>query len=305
MKVSVLIGSRNRPMALQRCLESVLMQQHSELEVLILDDASEDPIAYQRCIEQIGDSRVVLTRSEKQLGVAGGRNLLFAQASGDIFFVLDDDAVIAGIDTITRLCDIFTTCPEIGIVACQIVEYSSDGKILRKVPFSRRLLARFPHLAEKPQFVSYFLGGAHGIRRQVIETCGHYHPDLMFGEEELDLAYRVLEHQWQIFYDPKIVVYHYPSPSVISKSNSLAEELLHHVKNRIYLAYRYLPLPYLPIHLLIWLIIYSAMAVRAKAPFTLLRGIRAGIQMSQQAQRQPLSRSTITYLRAHNGRLWY
>lgn len=305
MKVSVLIGSRNRPMALQRCLESVLTQQYTELEVLVLDDASEDPTAYQRCVEQIGDPRVVLIRSEKQLGVAGGRNQLFTQASGDVFFVLDDDAVIAGTDTITRLCDIFATCPEIGIVACQIIEYSGDGTVLRKVPFSRRLLARFPHLAEKPHFVSYFLGGAHGIRRQVIQTCGSYHPDLMFGEEELDLAYRVLEHRWQIFYDPKIVVYHYPSPSVISKSDFLAEELLHHVKNRIYLAYRYLPLPYLPIHLLIWLTIYSAMALRARVPFTLLRGIRAGIQMARQAQRQPLSRSTIAYLCAHYGRLWY
>jgi GT2 family glycosyltransferase len=305
MKISVLVGSRNRADVLQQCLESVLAQEYEPFEVVVLDDASEDATRYADCLRQLNDPRIRLIRSDKQLGVAGGRNHLFQHASGDIFFVLDDDAVIAESDAITRLCHVFTTCPEIGIVACQIVEFCNDGKISRKLPFPRRMLSRFPYLIEKPQFVSYFLGTAHGIRRQVIETCGGYHSDLMFGEEELDLAYRTIENGWKIYYEPSITVHHRPQPSVVANRKQKFTELVHHIKNRIYLTYRYLPLPYAFTHLLFWFCVYSAMALQAKAPYALLQGIRAGVRMIRHVRRQPLSRSTLAYLHAHYGRLWY
>jgi len=305
MRVSVLIGSRNRPEVLRRCIESILAQNHDDFEVVVLNDASDDPSTYTQCIQQFRDPRISLIRSETQLGVAGGRNHLFKRASGEIFFIVDDDAVVVEPNALTHLQQLFAAHPEIGIVACQIIEKDSNGKVSWKVPFPKKSLARSPDLVKQPQFVSYFLGGAHAIRRQVIETCGDYHPELMFGEEELELAYRAIEHRWKIFYEPKVIVHHYPQPSVLTHSNAPASELYHHIKNRIYLAYRYIPVPYLLSYLPTWLTIYFWMSIRAKTPLTMLRGACAGIQMIRRVQRRPLREPAISYLRAHNGRLWY
>jgi len=305
MRVSVLIGSRNRPEVLRRCIESILAQNHDDFEVVVLDDASDDPSTYTQCIQQFRDPRISLIRSETQLGVAGGRNHLFKHASGEIFFIVDDDAVVVEPNALTHLQQLFVSRPDVGIVACQIIEEEPNGKVSWKVPFSKKSLARSPQLVKQPQFVSYFLGGAHAVRRQVIETCGDYHPELMFGGEELDLAHRAIEHRWKIFYEPKVIVHHYPQPSVLTCSSAPASELYHHIKNRIYLAYRYIPLPYLLSYLPTWLTRYFWMSIRAKAPLTVFQGVCAGIQMIRQVQRQPLRKPAISYLRAHKGRLWY
>lgn len=304
MKISVLIGSRNRPGVLQQCLESVLMQGYEPFEVVILDDASHNAEAYPRLLQQIGDKRVQIVRSEKQLGVAGGRNRLFQHATGDIFFVLDDDAVLQSPETLARLAQIFTQYTEIGIVACKILEIC-NGVQIKKVPFPRKVLRRFPGIEEKAQLVSYFLGGAHGIRRQVIETCGSYHSELMFGEEELDLAYRTIAYGWKIYYEPAIVVYHLPQPSVVGQENHQCTELFHHIKNRIYIVRRYLPMRYALVHLTVWLWIYASMALRARCPMVLMKGIAAGIQLARRTPREVLNHTAMNYLRKHFGRLWY
>lgn len=304
MKISVLIGSRNRPAILKQCLESVLAQHYEPFEVIVLDDASSEANAYAHLLRQVGDERVRLIRSERQLGVAEGRNYLFQQATGDIFFVLDDDAVLISQDALERQAQVFAQYTDVGIVACKILE-SDHSMQKKKVPFSKHVLRSFPHIDEKAQLVSYFLGGAHGIRKQVIETCGSYHPDLRFGEEELDLAYRAVAHQWKIYYEPAIVVCHFPQPSVIDQDGQRCMELFHHIKNRIYIVYRYLPMQYALVHLMIWLGIYIGMALRAGCPAVLAKGIIAGIQMAQRVRREPLNRVAIRYLQEHFGRLWY
>ncbi len=304
MKVSILIGSRDRPASLQRCLQGVLAQSYEPFEVIILDDASREPDAYLHLLHQINDERVRIVRSEKQLGVAGGRNYLFQHGTGDIFFVLDDDTELKDRDTLERLAQTFVQHADIGIVACKILEIC-NGAQRKKVPFPKWVLRRQPGIDEKAQLVSYFLGGAHGIRRQVIETCGNYHPELMFGVEELDLAYRAIAHGWRIYYEPQIVVYHLPQPSVISQENQRCVELLHHIKNRIYIVCRYLPMQYAIVHLTIWLCIYASMAFRARCPMVLIKGITAGVQLARRTHREVLNHTAISYLQKHFGRLWY
>lgn len=304
MKLSVLIGSRNRPKSLQRCVESVLAQRYNPFEIVILDDASDDPSAYAYLVNQIGDERVRLISSTQQLGVAGGRNYLFQQATGDVFFVIDDDVELLNVDTLEHLATIFSQDASIGIVACKIVDIHKN--VCRKLlPFSQSTLRRFPSIEERAQMVSYFLGGAHGIRRLVIETCGGYQPNLIYGGEELDLSYRIIDHGWKIYYEPAITVHHYPESSVVSSHHSPSTELFHHIKNRIYLAYRYLPGRYITVHLLVWLIIYLGMAIRMRCPAAWLRGVIAGIKMTREVHRTPLSPHAVQYLRKHFGRLWY
>ena len=56
--VSVLIGTRNRPQPLLRCLNSILSQNYPKLEVLVLDDCSQEYNICAELIEQIDDWRL-------------------------------------------------------------------------------------------------------------------------------------------------------------------------------------------------------------------------------------------------------
>ncbi len=305
MKVSVLIGSRNRPNVLCQCLESVLSQDYPDFEVIVLDDASDQVDLCRVLRERFNDPRLRCLRSDIQLGVAGGRNRLMAEATGDILCVIDDDAYFEDSGAITRFVNVFRSEESIGIVACKIVDHRGGNSDLL-VPFSRRWRRRRPGITEQAQYVSYYLGGCHAIRREVLERCGMYAAELMFGEEELDLSYRVVAAGYRIYYEPMIVVHHYPHTSVVAKDKQRdVKELYHHIQNRFYLAYKYLPAQYVPIYLSVWLGRYFVEAIRKRALGTFFAGIREGVLRIRRYQRTPIDPQTQRYLKQHYGRLWY
>ncbi len=305
MKVSVLIGSRNRPHVLKRCLESVLSQTYPDLEIVVLDDASDQVDLCQTLMEHFNDARLRCLRSDTQLGVAGGRNRLIAEATGDILCFIDDDAYFDNPTAIARFVDVFRSNQKIGIVACKVLDHRS-GHVDLLVPFPRRWRNRIPGITERAQYVSYYIGGHHAIRREVIEHCGAYAKDLMFGEEELDLSYRVIDAGYYIYYEPAIVVHHHPQASVVAAhGKGHSRELYHHVRNRLYLAYRYLPAKYIPSYLGIWLIRYFIDGIRDNTLGAFFAGLYDGILQLRKYQRNPISTKAQDYLQQHYGRLWY
>src|SRR3546814_4201750 len=66
--------------------------------------------------------------------------------------------------------------------------------------------------------VSYFLAGCYAVRRAAVETCGGYRPEMKYGEEELDLSYRLIAAGYDIVYEPGIVASHSPEPSAVKSA---------------------------------------------------------------------------------------
>jgi glycosyltransferase involved in cell wall biosynthesis len=87
--VSVVIGTRNRSGLLQRTLRTVLWQTHERLEVLVVDDGSDDDTA--EVVSSHPDPRVRLLRRTSSGGVARARNAGLAEAQGGYVAVTDDD----------------------------------------------------------------------------------------------------------------------------------------------------------------------------------------------------------------------
>ena len=301
---SVIVGTRDRYQSLLRCLNSILSQNYSGLEVLVLDDCSQKYHICDEVTRHIDDPRVKCFRSDQQLGVAAGRNFLMQKAQGEIILVIDDDAYFESEDTLSNVMKIFEDKPDVVILACKVKNHGATERPYN-VPFSQRVLKRFPSTINESRYVGYFLGGAHAIRRKVIEECGSYDPELFFGEEELDLSYRAISRGWRIYYEPEILVHHVPQQSVVGKRNRKDEELYHHVKNRFYLAFRYLPARYIPLYLGIWLTKYLLDAIHGKAIDKYIGGIVAGIYWLRRIRRDPLNTEAIRYLQHNFGRLWY
>lgn len=298
--VSVLIGTRNRPQSLRRCVESVYEQSYDDIEILILDNSPES----NTCNELhsfLDDPRVDCTHINEGYGVAKSRNWLMERASGEIFVTIDDDAVFEDEDAIRRVVAGFES--DIGIQAFKIVDHpeNNEERIIAPVPQAHTDAVDLDEAFD----TSYYVGGGHAIKREVIERCGDYFDGLVYGGEELDLSYRAVDAGYSIKYNPGVVVHHYPEPSMIDGDNTGSSEIFYRVQNRLYLAYRYLPAKYLPTYLSVWLGYFGVQALKNREVGEYLHGVQSGLKVCSEVDRAPIEKDAAGYINQHHGRLWY
>lgn len=91
MKVSVVITAYNLASCIGKCLGSVLAQTHKDMEVIVVDDASDD-ITLHVVDEYIpGDDRVRIISHKKNIGAGWARRNGIEAATGDYVITVDGD----------------------------------------------------------------------------------------------------------------------------------------------------------------------------------------------------------------------
>lgn len=91
MLVSVYIPTRNRRVLVERAIRSVLEQDHRELEVLVVDDASTDDTRSFLEAMAASDPRLVFFSQDRPMGAPAARNRAISAAKGAFVTGLDDD----------------------------------------------------------------------------------------------------------------------------------------------------------------------------------------------------------------------
>ena len=91
--VSVIIPTYRRPAELERALRSVLDQNFSDIEVIVVDDNPPDSAERRRTEELLGRTSGPLRhlKNDTPLGGAGARNVGIQAAGGQFIAFLDDD----------------------------------------------------------------------------------------------------------------------------------------------------------------------------------------------------------------------
>jgi len=89
--VSVIIPTRSRPALLGEAIASVQAQSHSQWELIVVDDGSEDDT--RAILAAISDPRVRSVRTDG-VGCAAARSAGLKLASGDVIAYLDDDNIM-------------------------------------------------------------------------------------------------------------------------------------------------------------------------------------------------------------------
>jgi glycosyltransferase involved in cell wall biosynthesis len=87
--VSIVIPTRDRWPFLRHAIDAGLAQEEVEVEVIVVDDGSEDETPAR--LGEIGDRRLRRLRNERPLGVAAARNRGIDTARGEWIAPLDDD----------------------------------------------------------------------------------------------------------------------------------------------------------------------------------------------------------------------
>ncbi|MEZ4702627.1 MAG: glycosyltransferase [Rhodothermales bacterium] len=299
MRFSLLVASRDRPAELSRCVASAARQQGVEAEIVVLDDASATPVARDRL--DAGRFPLRLIRSETRLGVGAGRNRLMEEAAGDVFVVLDDDAFFIDDGALRRLAAALEFFPEAGLFALKIRDFR-HGRERWLTPHPRR--RQTSDLLAQSHRVSYFLGGAHALRREVLERCGPYPTSYVYGNEELDLSFRAIQHGFEIVFLADVEVHHRPPPDEPPGAGEYGERLYHHTRSRLLLAHAHLPAHRATVYSLGWMAVYGVRALRHGAAGAFASAVRDAWRMGRHVPREPIGRAAIAYLRAHFGRLW-
>lgn len=89
--VSVIVPTRNRRGLLERAVRSVLAQTHRELELIVVDDGSDDETPAFLADLRRADPRVRVIRNDTCCGGGAARNAGLAAAGGFYTAFLDDD----------------------------------------------------------------------------------------------------------------------------------------------------------------------------------------------------------------------
>jgi glycosyltransferase involved in cell wall biosynthesis len=89
--VSVVIPTRNRTAKTLRAVRSALAQTHKDLEVIVVDDGSEDPHELRKALAAVGDSRIRIELLDRNRGGGFARNAGVRLSIGNFIAFLDSD----------------------------------------------------------------------------------------------------------------------------------------------------------------------------------------------------------------------
>lgn len=295
MQISIIIISYNRKKELRECLNNVFQLNPAPMEILILDNCSEDGTReMMRTDELFAHNIVRIIEAPANLGVAGGRNYALKQAKGDLLFFLDDDAIIEPGNALQIVNRYFSSQPALGVLAFKIVNYHS--KTIQR--------EEFPHknkrLYNRKEFnTSYYVGAGHVIPRNIFNECGLYPEDYFYGMEELDLSMRVMDHDYNILYTDEITVYH---KKALSGRVTNKEKYKFMLRNRLIISYKYLRWSHFISTFIIWSL---KTAMDAKDLQVILNAVKEFLRYRKNVTRCCLKNNTFKRISKLRGRLWY
>lgn len=127
--VSVIIPTYNRPQYLPQAVESVFCQTYPNIEIIIIDDGSEENGAATREALRPYLSQVTYVY-QPNCGIGGAVNRGLELASGEYIQHLDDDDILHP-EKIAKSVEVFLAQPKVGLVATAYHIIDEKGERMR------------------------------------------------------------------------------------------------------------------------------------------------------------------------------
>lgn len=225
-------------------------------------------------------------------GVAQGRNYLIERASGEILITLDDDINIDDINNVILKVKNYFNNNEIGALAFNIKNFYTRNALRHEMPHGNKKLDFNENFK-----TYYFIGAGHAIRKSVYEQTGLYPLDLgLYGGEERDLSFRILEYGFDILYTSDIVIYHKVSPNGRMRKK---EENYYRYRNQLIVLNRYMPFLYRLTSNIIWSIYYLIIMKGS------VKNIYKVIKEVLFIKKKPISNLTLKKMKKYKARVFF
>lgn len=229
MKSTVVITTKDRRDDLRRAITSAVCQTEP-LEVIVLDDGSSDDTS-----EMVSHEfpQVRLFRSESSIGLVAQRNRGANLALGDVIFSIDDDAEFSTPNVVAQTIREFSH-PSIGAVAIPYVEPKKSSICFQRAPDTRAVW-----------ITESFRGTAYAVKRDIFNQVGGFRTEIVHQGEELDFCIRLLAKQRFVRLGTGDPILHYEATRRDWRRMDFYGR-----RNDVLFAWRNVPLPYLPTHLI-------------------------------------------------------
>ncbi|MFD9688415.1 glycosyltransferase family 2 protein [Kitasatospora sp. NPDC059088] len=273
---AVLLTMNDRSAELEIAMSSLLAQHGVDLRVVIVGNG---------CEPDYVPAGVKAVSLPENLGIPGGRNVgaeaLGGIHAGEFILFFDNDAVLPDHDTVARLAAEFDRHPDAAYVQPRIVDPASNTTLGRWVP---RLRSKD---AARPGAVTVMAEGIVLVRRSDFEAVGGWPGHFFLFHEGIDLSW----HLWDLgrtgWYAADLQVHH---PATNPARHKPYYRMV--ARNRVWVAYRLLPIPLIPVYLTTWVLL-STWRFRSSGNLGVwFRGLAEGLRGGH-GDRRPMSWRTV------------
>ncbi len=298
--IAIIIITYNRPDDMLALAKNIISLDHKETfleEVIIINNNSnKDYTPVKEFIENCTSVNFKYIESNENLGVSRGRNYAIQQAKAPLLLMLDDDCELAENNALLKIDHLFQIKPNTGLISIKVQYYQNGQMQVNAFPHKN-----FTKFKDKSSFETYyFAGGAHIVRKTVMDEVGLYPSTFFYGMEEYDLSYKIINAGYTIEYNNGITMLHKESPEGRQPNKDKISGMW---QNKSIVAYTYLPIGYYLTTAIMWSLFYLK-----KTNFDLLGFIRnwyAILKIPSQNERKPISNKALQYLNKVEARLWY
>lgn len=194
--VSVVLPVRNGANFVGVGIRSILAQTYAPLELIVVDDHSDD--ATPQILASINDPRVRVIRSDPGVGSTAARNMAIRASRGALIAAMDADDV-AYPERIAKEAHFLQTHSDYGVVTCAFECVDSAAAVLDRVypPCDDEVIRRL--LIQD----NLFAHSALMVRREAIESVGLYDESMRYSDD-YDLYLRLAQH-WRFACLPEVL----------------------------------------------------------------------------------------------------
>lgn len=213
--ISIVILNHNGCDFLKPCLESILLSNYSNFEIIIVDNGSTDKSLL--FLEEVyrETDKISIIKKDKNYGVGAGRNFGLAQVQGEYVIFLDNDTVVDPY-WIEGFFEAFDSDERIGLAQSKILNMVQRNKFDHAGDY----LTSFGFLAERSgggidsgQFnkvdnIFNAKGAAFMVKRSIFAEVGIFDDGFFMYLEETDFCWRVWLAGYRVVFAPRSVVWH-------------------------------------------------------------------------------------------------
>ena len=219
----------------------------NNMEVIVVDNGSHEDEA---TVIELLYPNVIVIRSNKNLGFAGGNNLGIKAAKGKYLFLINNDTFLDSHFDTKQLTERLESRPEVAIV-CPKIRFSWSNRPIQFAGYTKLSAITLRNRAigcceedngqyDIPNPTPYAHGAAMLIKREAMEKVGLMPECYFLYYEELDWSLMFTRNGYKIWYDPACVIYHKESQTT-GQDSPLRTYYI--TRNRLLFARRNIPYP--------------------------------------------------------------
>jgi len=209
--VSVIIVNLNGKNWLEKCIPSILSSDYpkDKIEIILVDNGSTDgSIEFAKKLLERELVKFKIIQNKENKGWSPANNQGAEESKGDILLFLSNDMEVDK-NWIKEIVKIFRLDHKAGVIQCNSLSMWDKNTFDSAMNYLDRYGFAYSYAPqENPWKVFFAEGMAFAIRRDVFEKIGGFDEYYFMEYDDMDLCWRVRLAGYQVYFDPKSIVYH-------------------------------------------------------------------------------------------------